>query len=259
LPKSQFNAGRTLTLATGETVLQVEEWIENLVDFDRPVHWVQHATFGPPFVEPGKTVLDASATKGMVRRDDNSPKDTLKSGEVAWPEGTSFDGKKVGLREMQTRPNAGTYYALLMDPKREESFFTMYHKDHRVLIGYIWKTKDFPWLGDWQENHSNTQVPWEGKVVARGMEFGTTPFGGPMKEVVKEGEIFGTPVYRWVAGRERVTTRYLIFLTEIPDGFQGVEDVRREDGKILVTERQTGKTIIIASSGNMSCAMNVAP
>ena len=30
----------------------------------------------------------------------------LSPGPVQWPEGTAHDGKKVSLREMQTRPNS---------------------------------------------------------------------------------------------------------------------------------------------------------
>jgi hypothetical protein len=152
LPKTEYNVGRILTLPGGETVLYIEEWVENLLPFDRPAHWVQHATFGPPFVEAGKNVLDMSATKGQVRGD-TSGTNSLAAGDVEWPNGKSFDEKPVSLREMQTRQGAGTYAGYLMDPGRERNYFTMFHKDFNVLIGYIWKTKDFPWIGDWQENH----------------------------------------------------------------------------------------------------------
>ncbi len=247
LPSTQYNVGRTLELPADESVLYIEEWVENLLAFDRPAHWVQHATFGPPFVEPGKNVLDMSATKGEVRGGDRASA-MLSPGPVQWPEGTAHDGKKVSLREMQTRPNSGTYYAVLMDPKRERSFFTMFHKDHRMLIGYIWHTKDFPWMGDWQENKGNSGPPWNRQVVARGMEFGTTPFGGPMAQVVERGSLYGVPVYRWIGARERATVRYVAFLSEIPDGYHGVENVEVRAGQIVITERETGKMISLKSS-----------
>ena len=247
LPKTQYNVGRTLTLPANETVLYIEEWAENLLAFDRPAHWVQHATFGEPFVEPGKTVLDMSATKGEVRSSGRESW-TLSPGPVTWPHGTSHEGKKVSLRAMQTKPNSGVYYAVLMDPGRERSFFTMYHTEYRVLIGYIWYTKDFPWMGDWQENKGNSGLPWNQQAVARGMEFGTTPFGGPMEEVVKRGSLYGVPVYRWLGARERVTVRYVAFLSEIPEGYRGVDNVQVKGGQIVVTERETGKMLILKSA-----------
>jgi len=246
LPRTQYNVGRTLTIPANETVMYVEEWVENLLAFGRPAHWVQHATFGPPFVEPGKTVLDASATRGEVRGQAR-PNRMLDSGPVEWPWGNTPEGERVSLREMQDRPKSGIYYAMLMDPDRERNYFTMYHKDYNVVIGYIWHTKDFPWLGDWQENKGNGGLPWENKVVARGMEFGTTPFGGPMENVVKEGTLYGVPLYRWIGGREKATARYVVFLAEIPDGYQGVQNVEALDGKILITERDTGRVISLKS------------
>jgi hypothetical protein len=240
LPKTSYNVGRTLTIAADETVLYVKEWVESLVDYDRPAMWVQHVTFGPPFVEPGKTMLDLSGAQGAVRSGDDATS-SLRAGEIFWPNGTAIDGSATSLRPMQMRPNAGTYVGILMDPSRERSWFSMYHSGYNVLIGYVWKTADFPWIGDWQENGRNKQLPWEGKVRARGMEFGTTPFGGTMQSVVEQGPLYDTPTYRWIAGRERQTVRYIAFLLEIPDGFAGVDDIVMRDGEIRVSERKTAK------------------
>ena len=245
LPKSQFRVGRTLSLAEDETVLHVEEWVESLTDYDRPVHWVQHVTFGPPFVEPGRTMLDMSATRGRVPNGQRA--NSLKGGDVEWPEGRSRDDQPVSLRPMQPIPKSGTYAGFLMDPQRPNSFFTMYHPDYKVLIGYVWRTRDFPWMGDWQENGRNQGLPWQGRVQARGMEFGTTPFGGPMQRVIENGPLFETPTVRWIGGRQRVTVRYAAFVTAIPRGFGGVTDVQVTAQRIAVTERQSGAVISLKS------------
>ena len=246
LPKTQYNVGRVLTLPAGEQTLYVEEWVESLTDYDRPAMWVQHVTFGPPFVEPGKTTLDMSAKRGEVRRGGEET-NSLAAGEVVWPEGKAWDGKPADLRVMQPKAHAGTYAGFEMDPERELAWFTMYNPGYRALIGYLWRTADFPFMGDWQENGRNTQLPWEGKVKARGMEFGTTPFGGPMHAVVAEGQFLGKPMVRWIPGRQRQTVRYVAFIVEIPEGFRGVEDVRVADGHIEISERETAKRITLKS------------
>jgi hypothetical protein len=79
------------------------------------------------------------------------------------------------------------------------------------------------------------------------MEFGTTPFGGPMQSVVSNGTLFGVPTYVWVGARERKTVQYVAFVAEIPAGYKGVADVRVEGGKIVVTESETGKSISLKS------------
>lgn len=177
-----------------------------------------------------------------------TPTNPLRPGPLEWPFGTSAEGQRVELRAMQAKPNSGLYAGFLMDPQRRLSYFTMYHQHYRVLIGYIWRTQDFPWMGDWQENRRAKQPPWNGQVIARGMEFGTTPFGGPMRQVVEEGRLFGVPVYRWIGGGERLTARYLAFLAEIPAGFRGVADVQVGDKTIVITERETGNRIAVAGA-----------
>ena len=69
LPKTQYRVERAVTLPRGMRVVRVQEWVENLTPFDRPINWMRHPTFGPPFIEPGKTVLDASATRGKAGED----------------------------------------------------------------------------------------------------------------------------------------------------------------------------------------------
>jgi len=241
LPKTRYRVDRTVTLRAGEAVVRVEESVENLLPFDRPINWVQHATFGEPFAEPGKNFLDVSAVKGEGGggRANNS----LASGAIVWPEGTARDGSKVSLRPFQPAERAGTYYALLLNPARPISYFTAYHSDYLVLIGYLFPTADNPWIGDWQENRSNTGKPWDGKAVARGLEFGTTPFPEGLRKSVERGSLYGVPTYRWIGGRQRLTTTFTVFLAEIPAGFAGVQDVREEAGRIRVVERSTGRTI----------------
>ena len=53
----------------------------------------------------------------------------------------------------------------------------------------MWDQKDFPWLIMWDENKSRKLPPWNGKGHTRGMEFGNTAFGGPKKEVLKQGKV----------------------------------------------------------------------
>jgi hypothetical protein len=244
LPKTQYRVERSITIVNGESVVYVEESVENLAEFDRAMNWVQHATFGPPFAEPGKTFLDASVGKGKVAGGQGSLK---ANSTVEWPKGTSVDGKEINLRGFQKKAHAGSYAALLHDRDRAESYFTMYHSDFPVLIGYLYPTKDSPWLGDWQENHNMTHKPWNGEVIARGMEFGTTPFAEGLKKSVDRGSLYGVAAFRWIGGKQKLTTHFTIFLAEVEKDFKGVRDVRAEAGKIVVSRRDGKKLSLDAS------------
>lgn len=243
LANVQYRVERAVTLRANETVVQVEEWIENLAPFDRPFNRDQHPTFGPPFVEPGKTMLDLSGTKGLVMagRDAGG---ALPVGEIMWPQATNPDGTTVDLRPSQATPASTTYYPILLDQTRPLSYFTLYHVDYPLLVGYLFPTTDNPWIVDWQENQSNPNAP----LIARGIEFGTSPFDEGLRKSVDRGDLFGVPTYQWIAGHQRLKTTYTIFLTEIPRGFQGVQDVQTHPGQLVITERQTGRQLTLASA-----------
>jgi hypothetical protein len=240
LPRTQYRVERAITLPANGTVVHVEEWIENLELFDRPYNRDQHVTFGKPFVEPGKNFLDLSGTKGLIdpKRERNN---SLQAGlEFQWPMGARADGSPASLREFIDAPRTSTLFAVLADPSREQSYFTVYHSDYPVLIGYLFPTADNPWLVDYQGNQSN---------VVRAVEFGTTPIDEGLRRSVDRGALFDVPAFQWIAGRQRLKTTFTIFLAEIPTGFAGVEDVRSEPGKIVITERGTKRQITVANAG----------
>jgi hypothetical protein len=58
------------------------------------------------------------------------------------------------------------------------------------------------------------------------------------------------PTYRWIGGKQRLETSFVIFLAEIPTGFAGVANVTSESGRILIEERGSSKKIIAPSGGH---------
>lgn len=249
LVRTQFRVERTLTLPDREPVLLVEEWVESKTLYDRPINWMQHATFGPPFTAPGKSYLDLSGTLGQVVQG-GAQTNSLKPGsDLRWPEGVSREGRTVSLRPFQEAANSGTYFAVLMDRQRPLNYFTMYNAEFPVLIGYLFRTEECPWLGDFQENMRNQDKPWDGKTVTRGIEFGTTPFAEGLRRSVERASLFGTPTYRWIGGRERLRMTFAIFLAEIPAGFEGVADVTLEGDRIVVSERNSSRRLTIPAGG----------
>jgi hypothetical protein len=153
--------------------------------------------------------------------------------------GARADGSPASLREFIDAPRTSTLFAVLADPSREESYFTVYHSDYPVLVGYLFPTADNPWLVDYQGNQNN---------VVRAVEFGTTPIDEGLRGSVDRGTLFDVPAFQWIAGRQRLKATFTIFLAEIPAGFAGVEDVRSEPGKIVITERGTKRQITVANA-----------
>jgi hypothetical protein len=123
------------------------------------------------------------------------------------------------------------------DRARKEQFFALYHPDFRILIGYVFPSEGNDWIADWQENHSITETPWNVQVIARGIEFGSSPFAEGLRASVDRGSLLGAPAYRWIGGHQRLKTEFTIFLAEIPPGYQGVRNIRTEHGMPIVEAR----------------------
>jgi hypothetical protein len=213
-PQAKLGFAREIIFES-PTVLRITEEVENLSALDRPIAWTQHVTLGTPFVERGVTRFQASATKSKVMEVDfTGGKGYMKTGaEFEWPNVPSLDGGTVDMRVFVDRAVSGAFSSHLMDPRREQAFFLAWSPRSKVLIGYVWKQSDFPWLGIWEENHSRTTPPWNGQTVTRGMEFGVSPMPETRRQMIERGSLFGVPGYRWIPARKTVRVQYRAFVT----------------------------------------------
>lgn len=244
LVEAQYRVDRAVTLHANETVVFIEEWIENLASFDRPFNRIQHPTFGSPFVSPGKNMLDIPGTRGLITH--RNAGGTLPSeSEFQWPFVTDHEGTALSLRPFQSARNSTTYYPVLLDPARLMSYFTLYNVEYPLLIGYIFPTSDNPWIVDWQDHNNVATAPWGGRNIARGIEFGNSPFDEGLRNSVERNSFFATPTYQWIGARQRLKTSFTIFLTATRSGFCGVQDVQPRSGQIVIIEQQTCNEYIV--------------
>ena len=206
-PLAQIAFERRIELG-GRTV-RIRESVENLTAIDRPIGWTQHVTLGPPFLEKGVTQFRASATRSKVWEDDFGADDRLVAGaEFDWPGAPRRDGSVEDLRVLTGAASSCAFTTHLMDAAREHAYFAAFAPKAGLVFGYVWKQADFPWLGIWEENYSRTQVPWNGKTLTRGMEFGVSPMPESRRQMVDRGKLFGVPAYRWLPGKSRLEVEY---------------------------------------------------
>ncbi len=245
LPLAQERFRRTVRMVDGESVIYVESSLESLLSFDRPVFWAEHATIGSPFLEPGKTVVDMPAKQSKTRThiDEGGPyphrlKDFV---EFTWPNAPGEKGETIDLRVAPLAPHSLDHTTSLMDPERPLVFVTALHTERQLLLGYVFKREEFPWLQCWDNYAPDGDM-------ARGMEFSTQPFDVPRREVLDKGKLFGTSVFRWLPARSAIQSRFLFFYTKVPAGFTRVDDVVLREGKLLITDVTAGKTVHLAAS-----------
>jgi len=195
--------------------VNIKEAVENLSASDRPIGWTQHVTLGPPFLECGSTLFRASATRSKSFENQFGSADYLRPGEeFEWPRAPRPEGGFADLRVLTRPAPSGAFTTHLMDPAREHAFFVAFSPAFRLAFGYVWKRQHFPWMGIWEENHSRVHEPWNGQCLARGMEFGVSPFPESRRAMTERGRLFGVPSYRWLPARSRLEVEYWAVLQE---------------------------------------------
>ncbi len=239
LPHTQENITRTMTIARGENVVIYETVLESLLAFDRPILWAEHATIGSPFLEPGVTVVDFPAVRSKTRPHEgkpNIPHRLPSDVDFTWPNAPTVDGKTVDLRAAPEHPNSGDHTASLIDPKRKLAFATAINPKNGLIVGWIFKPEEYPWVQNWEN------FPSTGKL-ARGIEFSTQPFDLPRRTVIDQNNLWGTPLYRWLPAKSKISTRFAIFFAHTPPGMTRVDDVRWENGLLILEDHAANKTI----------------
>lgn len=213
-PMAQLAFRRKIRLY-GEVAV-VQEEVENLSPLDKPTAWTQHATLGPPFIEPGKTQLRATATKSRVYEADFAGEfGFFKPGaDFDWPNVPLKNGGTRDLRVYSGAAASGGLTTHLMDPQREQAFVLAWHPETKVLCGYVWRQRDFPWMALWEENCARKFAPWNGRTVTWGLEFGVSPMPESRRQMIERGSLFGTPGYRWIPAKQSAVVCYCAFVRQ---------------------------------------------
>jgi hypothetical protein len=207
LPLAALRVERRLTLV--DRAVRIRESVENLSSCDRPVGWTQHVTLSPPFLAKGATQFRASATRSKVFETIFGSADYLELGaEFDWPMAPRAAGGEVDLRVFTSAPVSNAYTTHLMDQTKDDAFFVAFSPEYQLAFGYVWSSREFPWMGIWEENLSRPHAPWAGKSITRGMEFGVSPMPESRRQMIDRGRLFGVPTYRWIPAKGKVEVEY---------------------------------------------------
>lgn len=226
MPEAGLRVRRSIRLRPDQSVLHLEETVENLRARDRRIDWVEQVLMGGAFVRREHSRFDAAAAVGEFL-----------AGEVegfqptAWAD--SGDNQRLDFRVFSPGAAAGRNAHYRMNAERENVYATALNREHRLLLGYVFRAEEFPWMTVEEENHGKRELPWKGRGMYRMLAFGTTRPGGAGRR--REDPHGDTADGVWVQAREAVTRRYMAFLTPVPTGFAQVADVRLDGREVVVT------------------------
>jgi hypothetical protein len=223
LPMAGLSVRRRIALAENQALFVVTEEVANNNKLGRLYNMVQHPTIGPPFLDE-HTLVDANGRKGFMQ---SSPLPNPEEPAVFWPQALDRDGRAVNLRHLSDSHDPGVVSYVIDE---EYGWTTASSPSTGLLIGYIWKTAEYPWFDAWRHTAN-------GKPFARGLEFGTSGLHQPFPILVEKGPIFGRPIYEYLDAGETASRSYACFLFKIPADYQGVASARYADGKLTLRER----------------------
>ncbi len=219
---------RTLNLHENSPVLEVHEIITNINKLGKIYNIVQHPSIAPPFLDES-VIVDSNAYKGFWT---GNPMPFPEEPTVYWPK-IVYKGKLADLRYLVDDYNPGVVSFMFKDGV-EYGWVTACNTNKGLMLGYIWKLSEYPWYRNWRATKDS-------KLVARGLEFGTTPLPVPFKDILAKGKIFGRPVYEYLDSMESIVKTYTVFLSKIPSDYKGVEDIGFKNGDIMIKERDSSE------------------
>ncbi len=251
LPVAGLHFSREIQLRRGESVAYCKETVFNERKADHFYHWTQHVTLGPPFLSPPDSRIAIPATQGKTfPHEYGEGMDLLApSREFWWPAAPTSSGGKVDLTHVFLWPGKGLVAAALLDPKRDVGYIAALNPNTRLMIGYAFSRRDFPWVTVWEENLTLAVPPWNRQCRARGLEFGTTPFPVVRREAFALGPLFNTPTLAYTPARSRTTVHYVTFLTRLPPDFGNLHEIRLSQEEILVQGTGRQEVLRVPASG----------
>ncbi|WP_341837322.1 hypothetical protein WJU16_05510 [Chitinophaga pollutisoli] len=218
-PVEKLQVERKVTLDESAPVFFVNETVTNVGVAGRWYNMVQHPTIAAPFLHEGTRVF-ANADAGICQEADTAVRSQ-------WPVGQTGTGEAVDLGFSHLPDHH--VFSFIVKPGASFGWLAAWSPADRLLIGYIWPRADFPWINCWQHAEN-------GKMLYRGLEFGTSGIHAPLDEILQSGrsELFGEKTVRFLGAGEHITSRYAAFLVKTEEYMTAVNDIRITDRKIIV-------------------------
>lgn len=234
-PLDGISVERTIQMDVNNAAYKVTEKVKNVTTVGRLFNIVQHATIGAPFLD-STTLIDSNAKQGFLQTM-CYPNPAMY--EFVFPNAYA-DSTKSPL-DLRTSTNKNSYVSTHIFSD-SIGWIVAATPNKKMLVGYIWKTKDYPWLNLWQQ--------WvDGKLWAKGLEFGTTGIGKSYQELLAVDTRFhGRQSFFFLDATETIEKSYISFEMEIPVDFKGVESLKLEKASIVLIEKSTNKSFKIPTN-----------
>lgn len=223
-PLDAARVQREVWLDEKAPVMKVTETVQSTATVARPFNLVQHATIGPPFLDTS-LLIDCNAGRGFLQALSYPQPQRF---AYSWPQAVA-DSMSTPLHLR----SSATPYSYVSTHVFEDSigWVSAYHPRLRLLLAYVWRTADYPWINVWQQWRQ--QALW-----AKGLEFGTTGIGRSYQDLLATDTRFeGRPSLQLLDAGEEWRKTYWCVLTTVPADWQGVQHISWQKGVLQIQGR----------------------
>lgn len=226
----QWKVQRSIHFSTSDACFEVLETLTNELNTGRFTAIVQHATLGGAFLFEN-VIVNSNAGAGFNQ---SLTSGSLSAFEYRWPQAYA-DSLKNTIDLTRSNHPGGYVSTHVIDG--ETGWATTANPGKGLLIGYVWKTADYPWLHVWHGMKN-------GKLWAKGLEFGTTGLGDTFSPENRAAITFhGRNNNLFVDAKSSLTKKYVCFLMRIPEDFSGVDSISYTEKQITVNYRSGVKLV----------------
>jgi hypothetical protein len=248
LPYYQFRLQREIVVAAGAFTASITETVTNLSAAEREFQWVQHASFGEPFLTREESSVFVEVSRAITWPLGYEGHELLRDdAEFLWPNAPASSGGAVDLTTPFSRGGTGFVASLLTSPDHPNAAIVVHNRRHALAAGYSFERARFPWIALWEENRARHYAPWNGNARVRGVEFGTSPMPLGIEQARETQTLFDTPVLARIGADAELTTAYDMFVTRVPSTWKAIAGVERS-AKSLAIRSATGEKVRLLAS-----------
>lgn len=217
---------RKITLDVQMPVYKVTEKVTNIQKLGRVYNWVQHPTLTSPALDQN-TLIDCNGDLGFDQSFERSPEEKI----LKWSSTNLKGGLEADMSDLKSQKDS--VFTFKVNEKDELGWVTAYFPVKGVLLGYLWKRQEYPWIHHW--------LHFEDSMIKyRGMEFGTAGIHQPFKDIItKYSRVFDLLTFDYLEAGECKEKEFISFIADKGADFQGVEKLDFQNGVLQIHEKST--------------------
>ncbi|HEY4789508.1 MAG TPA: hypothetical protein VIH57_25835 [Bacteroidales bacterium] len=221
-PLDGYSISRDVILSQSDPLFKVNETFTNDFSIARTCAIVQNVILVPPFYDQS-VVINSNAKWGFSEELISKNTDTH---EYLWPN-AFIDTLQISTIDLRKFSDRFKYTSSFIFPD-SIGWATLYSPNLKLLLGYTWKTKEYPWF------HVRNEI-YYGKQVTHSISFGTTGLDDKFSfEDCVATTFHNVRNFDFIDAKSSLTKSWFCFLIKVPIGFKNVSKISFFDDQVAI-------------------------